>query len=47
METGYNGRGHVWASYYGTVCVCLMGKVEAKAQCDRRSRTGRTGFVGE
>lgn len=35
--TGYNGREHVWAGYYGTellLGICLMGKVEAKTHCD-------------
>lgn len=35
--TGYNGRGHVWAGYYGTgfpLGMCLMGKVEVKADGD-------------
>lgn len=37
MGTGYNGRVHVWAGYYGTeflLGMCLMGMVEAKAHCE-------------
>lgn len=56
MGTGYNGRGHVRAGYYGTelrLGIRLMGTVEAKSHCETETLVisgdglgGRTGFVG-